>query len=98
MTKQIVPYGKAKVAKGIIDKASGGKLIKLPGGRRVNVWKLKDDEGFYANIRCPTLDGKTSELHFALRTDAAMALCQLLIQAQQEIILAKALNGLKERP
>lgn len=47
--------------------------------RRVEVWKVKDGEGYCIRIYRPTQDGKISKLEFGLTTLAAGALMVALV-------------------
>ena len=77
-TGSIVPFNEAKLDQ--IEKPTliDGLICDLPGNRRVEVWRVKEDEGYCIRIFRPTNDGKTSKLVFGLKPPAAMALMQLL--------------------
>lgn len=81
-----VPFHEAKVARGLVRKDLVGEVTDLPGDRQVRVRPTAYGAGFCINIKSPTTDGKTSELMFALRTDAALALCRMLPQAQGNVL------------
>ncbi len=55
-----------------------GAIIELVGEagdkRRVEVWRVKEEEGYCIRIFRPTKDGKTSKLVFGLKPAAAQAL------------------------
>lgn len=61
-------------------KPTNGYQVKLTGDREVTTYRFTGVSGIGIEIRRPTLDGKTSELHFGLSEDAATALCSLLIR------------------
>lgn len=51
-----------------------GKVIKFDDDRRVEVWRVKEEEGYCIRIFRPTNDGKVSKLEFGLKPNAAYAL------------------------
>lgn len=73
-----VPFNEAKLDQ--IEKPTlfDGLICDLPDNRRVEVWRVKEDEGYCIRIFRPTNDGKTSKLMFGLKPPAAHALMQLL--------------------
>lgn len=73
-----VPFNEAKLDQ--IEKPTliNGLICDLPDNRRVEVWQVKEDDGYCIRIFRPTNDGKTSKLVFGLNPPAAMALAQLL--------------------
>lgn len=77
-TGSTVPFNEAKLDQ--IEKPTlfDGLICDLPENRRVEVWRVKEDEGYCIRIFRPTNDGKTSKLVFGLKPPAARALMQLL--------------------
>lgn len=69
-----VPFHEAALDK--IEKVTltKGLIYDLPDNRRVEVWRVKEEEGFAIRIFRPTNDGKTSKLFFGLKPKAAAAL------------------------
>lgn len=53
---------------------TNGFIYELSGNRKVEVWKVKDEEGYAVRIFRPTNDGKMSKLLFGLTHDAAQSL------------------------
>lgn len=51
-----------------------GQKCSLEGGRQIEVWRVRGEEGFCIRIFRPTDDGKLSKLMFGLQPDAARAL------------------------
>lgn len=74
--KQIVPFHKALILSDEVTKPIlfDGSVYKLPGKRRVEVWRVKGNKGLCVRIFRPTDDGKTSKLMFGLQPPAALAL------------------------
>lgn len=73
-TPTYVPFAKAKLDK--LKKATllDGVRVECGEGRSVEVWRVKEEEGFCVRIYRPTNDGKTSSLVFGLKPPAALAL------------------------
>lgn len=59
---------------------TNGLIYDLPDNRRVEVWRVKDEEGFCIRIFRQANDGKTSKLLFALTPKAAHALAAGLMR------------------
>ena len=66
-----------------------GSICELPEGRRVEVWRIRDDEGLAVRIFRPTEDGKTSKLKFAISPDGAYALAGALLLTLRAIAKAE---------
>lgn len=75
-----VPFHNADIEVRETVTITNGLLYKLPDNRRVEVWKLKDEDSFCVRIFRPTNDGKVSELLFGLSRDAADALSRGLVR------------------
>ncbi len=71
------PTGLPRTEKAILF---DGLIYDLPEGRRVEVWRVRGEEGLCVRTYSPTPDGKESELVFGLRPKAAWALASLLNQ------------------
>lgn len=63
-----------------------GRVVKLDGDRRLEVWRVKDEDGYSVRIFRPTKDGRMSKLQFGLRVDATRALVHLLCVADEPAI------------
>lgn len=57
-----------------------GVMIECGQDRRVEVWRIKDDDGFCVRIYRPTNDGKIAKLMFGLTPPAARALSVALLR------------------
>lgn len=73
-----VPFNDAQLDRIETPTLFDGLICDLPDNRRVEVWRVKEDEGYCIRIFRPTNDGKTSKLVFGLKPPAARALMQLL--------------------
>jgi hypothetical protein len=84
MSKEIVPFSEAKLDK--LEKATlfDGLSCNCGDGRSIEVWRVKETDGYCVRILRPTNDDKVSELVFGLKPPAARALAALL---------SKQLNG-----
>lgn len=80
MGTEIVPFHLAKIP--IRDKffITNGLIAELSNNRRIEVWKVKDEQGICVRIFRPTDDGKTSKMLFGLSPEAAFALGTLLLK------------------
>lgn len=69
-----VSFHEAKIDR--IEKATllDGVRVECGEGRSVEVWRVKEEEGYAIRIFRPTNDGKTSKLLFGLKPPAAQAL------------------------
>lgn len=73
-----VPFNEANLDR--MEKATltDGIIVECGQDRRVEVWRVKEEEGYAIRIFRPTNDGKTSKLLFGLKPPAAQALCLAL--------------------
>jgi hypothetical protein len=73
-----VPFAEANLDR--LEKATltDGIIVECGENRRVEVWRVKEEEGYAIRIFRPTNDGKTSKLLFGLKPSAAQALCLAL--------------------
>lgn len=73
-----VPFNEANLDR--MEKATltDGIIVECGQDRRVEVWRVKEEEGYAIRIFRPTNDGKTSKLLFGLKPLAAQALCLAL--------------------
>ena len=74
----IVPFNEAKLDQIENPTLIDGLICNLPDNRRVEVWRVKDEDGYCIRIFRSTNDGKTSLLVFGLKPAAAAALMTLL--------------------
>jgi len=77
-TKEIVPLHLADVKRNEKVTLYDGLIANLPGHRRLEVWKIKGDDGICIRIFQPTNDGKVSKLLFGLSPEAGLNLTALL--------------------
>jgi hypothetical protein len=75
-----VPFNEAKLDQLEKPTLIDGLICDLPDNRRVEVWRVKEEDGYFIRIFRPTNDGKTSKLVFGLKPVAATALMTLLLK------------------
>jgi hypothetical protein len=71
--KTTVPFHKANIARRFAS-LFDGIMAECGDGRSVEVWRIKEEDGYCVRIFRPTDDGKIAELVFGLKPRAAAAL------------------------
>lgn len=78
---EVVPFHEAKIPSRETVNLIGGHVVEFSSGRRIEVWRIVEDDGPCVRIFRPTDDGKVSCLAFGLSQAAATALASgLLVQ------------------
>lgn len=83
---EIVPFNDANLDREKDFKLTNGLRAKLSDNRSIEVWDVTGgahDGGICIRIFRHTNDGKLSKLSFALSTDAAAALTELLVERRK---------------
>ena len=86
--ENIIPYHEAEFDDPLGKVTLGfGQIVQLEGGRRVEVWSIKEHEGIAIRIFRPAKHGKIAKLSFGLTLEAGGA---LLLALQKKLSVEPA--------